>query len=279
MKQPSIVPLNKEQHRGLKVKQDGSFAVAENQHLVALTMRECPSAASSMPIIFIKNPQSQEFHLAAVLGVEPQSSLYQQDGKWLSHHVPWNIQRHPFDIKGTVEQLNVFIDENSPLIDDAGIAVFDDEGNGTQYFDHMQRLLGAIAESELTGKDFIKILTDNDILEPIQINVTYASGELKSLVGMYGINESKVNKLSDETILSMMKNGSLGIIYSVLTSLGQLNRLIDLSRTSAKPLQSLQVVPDANAKQENSKAESEEKEPKEAKPKTKKATTKKTTSK
>lgn len=274
MKQPSIVPLNQEKHKSLRVKQDTTFAAAADQHLVALTLRECPSAASAMPIVFVKNPQSGEFHLAAVMGVDPQVNLFRQNDNWMAHHVPWNLQRSPFDIRGSLEQISVFIDENSSLIDEKeGIAIFDEEGKTTQYFEHMQRLLGAIAESEIAGREFLKILAEHELLTPIRIHVTYANDEQKNLVGMYGINEAKLNQLPDDVILSLMKSGGLSVIYAVLCSIGQLSRLLDLSKTSAKPLKNLRVLPDEQAQAEAQPAP----EVAEEKPAPKKKTTRKKT--
>lgn len=269
MKQPSIVPLNPEKHSNLKVKQDTTLAASANQHLVALTMRECPSAASAMPIVFIKNPQSNSLHFAAIMGVDPEVNLYRQNEKWMGHHVPWNIQRHPFDIRGSAEQVNVFIDENSNLIDEKeGIAIFNSEGKTTDYFEHIQKLLAAIAESELTSQSLFKIITEYELIQPIQIHVNYESGEQKNLVGMFGINEAKLNALPDDKILSLMKSGALGVLYAVLTSVGQLNRIIELSKTSDKPIKALQVGADTKATETATEA-------KEEKPKAKKITRKK----
>lgn len=282
MKQPSIVPLNIEKHKKIKVKQDNTFAYAAKQHLVAITMRELAGAASAMPVIFIKNPQTNDFHFAAITGIEPEQNLFRQNGKWMTHHIPWNLQRFPFDMRGSLEQINVYFDENSDLVgDEDGYALFDDEGKITPFFDNVQKLLGALAESEVTGRKLIQLLIDNDLLQPVLIHVTYASGQQKNLVGMYAISEEKLNALDDETLLSLMKSGGLGVIYTLLQSVYQLNRLVDLSQSTENPVINLQLINDQKAVEQVSsgKAEKPDAAAQEAKPAAKKTTRKKATDK
>lgn len=248
MKQPSIVPLNIEKHKKLKIKQDNTFAFAAKQHLVAVTMRELAGAASAMPVIFIKSPQTNDYHFAAITGIEPEQNLFRQDEKWMINYVPWNLQRFPFDMRGSLEKVNVYFDENSDLVGaEEGHALFDEEGKITPFFDNVQKLLGALAESEVTGRKLIQLLVEYDLLHPILIHVTYATGEQKNLVGMHAINEEKLNSLDDESILSLMRSGGLGVIYTLIQSIYQLNRLVELSATTDKPVINLQVIRDEKA--------------------------------
>jgi hypothetical protein len=58
---------------------------------------------------------------------------------------------------------------------------------------------------------------------------------------MQTINESRLKELSDETILELNKTGYLGAIYAVLMSLGQLNRIIQLTSDDENPVAALRL--------------------------------------
>ena len=50
---------------------------------------------------------------------------------------------------------------------------------------------------------------------------------------MYGIDEKKLQKLSDEKVLDFNKRGLFIPIYAMLGSIGQINRLAQLRNQSA----------------------------------------------
>jgi len=106
-----------------------------------------------------------------------------------------------------------------------------------------QQFLSDLANSEVQNQRFIKQLQENDLLEEIQVMVNYTSGQKRNVTGILSVSEKKLLELSDEKVLAMHKAGYLGAIYSVMLSLGQLNRLVELSNKSENPIQSLQLAP------------------------------------
>ncbi|TDF39335.1 SapC protein [Alteromonadaceae bacterium M269] len=277
---PSFVPLDKNKHKNLKVTLDMSFSSSKTAHLAAISLKEAPFAASAMPLIIIKTPQHGTYHLAGMMGVEPNTNLYHQDGKWQGHHVPWNVQRYPFDIRGDKEKVVIFFDENSDMVGDKeGEALFDGEGNATPYLERVRTLMSQIADSEVNSATFFKQIQEYDLLDPISVRVSFADGENKNLVGMYGISEQRLMALPDESIVALMRSGSLGMLYAMLTSVGQLNTLVRLSQTTAKPIANIQFGVDEGAEdaaQPEAKVDEAEAKPAaKAKKTTKKAAAKK----
>jgi hypothetical protein len=256
MKTPSFVPLDKNKHKNLKVTMDTSFSSCKSAHLAAVALKEAPFAASAMPLVIVKTTQNDTYHIAGMMGIEPNTNLFCQDNKWQGHHVPWNVQRYPFDLRGDREKVVIFIDENSDLVsEDKGEALFDAEGNATPHLENVRGLVGQIAESEMKSSAFFKQLEDYDLLDPISIRVIFADGEKKNLVGMYGISEERLLKLSDEAVLDLMRSGSLGMLYAMLTSIGQLNTLVRLSQTTSKPVVNIQFgIDEAAQKTDETKA-------------------------
>lgn len=259
MKTPSFVPLDKNKHKSLKVSMDTSFASCKSAHLAAIALKEVPFAASAMPLVIVKTPQNNTYHIAGMMGIEPNNNLFCQHDKWQGHHVPWNVQRYPFDLRGDQDKVVIFIDENSDLVsEDKGEALFDAEGNATKHLENVRGLVGQIADSEMKSGPFFKQLEDYDLLDPISIHVAFADGEKKNLVGMFGISEERLLKLPDEKILDLMRTGSLGMLYAMLTSVGQLNTLVRLSQTTTKPVTNIQFGIDQGGEKAKSTLEAEQ---------------------
>lgn len=237
----NYIPLDKNKHSSLKVNPEHNFEFVKDTHLASATLREYAQLASCMPIAFINDKQSGHFHTIAMFGLEQNSNLYYQDGKWKGHIVPLNVQRYPFDVRPDGDKLGVFFDENSSLIGETGEALFNEEGEPSEYLNKQQQMLGDIANSEMATQNFVKEIVDLDLLDEIQLAVQYVSGETRNVTGLHSINEKRVNALPDEKVLALRKSGHLGAIYTAMLSLGQLNRMVQLSSTTDKPIRSIQL--------------------------------------
>lgn len=238
----NYIPLDKNKHKDIKINPQTSFDFAKNSHLAAATIREFAQLASSMPIVFIQDPQSGNHHVVAMLGTEQNKNFYVVDGKWQGPYVPMNIQRYPFDVRPDGEKLGVFFDENSELVNaENGEAVFTEEGEPSEYLNNRQQFLSELANSEILTQKFVKQVVDLGLLESIEIGLTYANGQKRNVTGMMSINEQKLREINEETLSEMHKNGFLGAIYATMISLGQLNRLIELSNKTDEPIASLQI--------------------------------------
>ena len=261
----NYIPLDKNKHNDTHVKITGSFAHAKDTHLAAASLREYAQIASCMPIIFIKDPKSDTTHSIAMLGIEQGVNLFFQDDKWSGHVVPLNIQRYPFDVRPDGDKLGVFIDENSDLIGTEGEPLFTD-GEPSPYLDNRQKLLSELANSEMATRDFLKKIEELDLLDSIVIRVQYVNGQQRNINGMQTISEKRLQALDADTIADLHKSGYLGAIYAVLMSLGQLNRLVQLTQNTENPVKALQLQAEAPATEEAAAAPAPE-----AKPKAKKA--------
>ncbi|MBT0585515.1 SapC family protein [Alteromonas oceanisediminis] len=243
----NYVPLDKNKHKELKVSAQAGFEFAKGSHLAAATIREFAQLAGSMPIVFIKDPQSGNYHVVAMLGTEQNTNFYVVDGKWQGPYVPMNIQRYPFDVRPDGDKLGVFFDENSDVVGDTGEALFTEDGEATEFLNKRQQFLSELANSEMLTQRFVKKVVELDLLEEIQVQLTYENGQQRNVTGMQSINEKKLRELDDAQVLEMHKNGFLGAIYATMVSLGQLNRLIELSNKTDMPIRNLQIRAAADA--------------------------------
>jgi len=260
----NYIPLDKNKHKDLRVKLSGDFAHAKDTHLAAASLREYAQIASCMPIIFIKDPKSDTTHSVAMLGIEQGVNLFMQQGKWSGHVVPLNIQRYPFDVRPDGEKLGVYIDENSSLVGKEGEPLFI-EDEPSPYLDNRQKLLSELANSEMATRDFVKKIEDLGLLDAIVIRAQYANGQQRNINGMQTISEKRLQELDADKVAELHKSGYLGAIYAVLMSLGQLNRLVQLTQGGENPVKALQLQADVPAAEDAAVPAAEEK------PKAKKA--------
>lgn len=236
----NYIPLDKNKHKDLHVKLNGDFAHAKDTHLAAASLREYAQIASCMPIIFIKDPKSETTHSVAMLGIEQGVNLFMQDGKWSGHVVPMNIQRYPFDVRPDGDKLGIYIDENSDLVGKEGEPLFAEDAP-SPFLENRQKLLSELANSEMATRDFVKKLADLDLLDSIVIRAQYANGQQRNINGMQTISEKRLQALDADTIADLHKSGYLGAIYAVMLSLGQLNRLVQLTQGGENPVRALQL--------------------------------------
>ncbi len=237
----NYIPLDKDKHSAVKIIPKVNFDLVNNTHLAAATIREFAQLSGSMPVVFIEDPKTKNIHSVAMLGLESGQNLYYAEERWQGPHVPLNIQRYPFDIRPDGDKLGVFIDENSDLISEEGQALFTETGEPTELLKNRQQFLGDLANSEVQNQRFIKQLVENELLEEISIRISYVSGQVRNVTGILAIDERKLVALDDDKILAMHKAGFLGACYSTMLSLGQLNRLVELSNKSDNPVQSIQI--------------------------------------
>lgn len=237
----NFVPLDKEKHKDVKVAVSAKFEFAKNTHLAAATIREFAQLAATMPLVFIEDPKSKRHHVVAMLGMEQGQNLFLTGESWKGPHVPMNVLRYPFDVRPDGDKLGVYIDENSDLINDEGNALFTAEGEASEFLQNRQQFMADLANSEMLTQRFVQQVVDLELLDPIQIRLTYQDGAQRNVTGMLSINEKKLLELSDEKVLELHKAGFLGAMYAVMMSVGQLNRLVELSNDTENPIRNMQL--------------------------------------
>lgn len=231
------VPVKKDQHKNLKVSTKRSLAHVADQHIAAVNALEFSQASTSYPIVFVKEPESTQYRSVVMLGLEAGENLYYSEDKWDAIYVPQTISMIPFSLGLDPEKektLTTCIDLDSPFVgEDKEMALFDADGNETEFLKSAQESLGRLYESEVMTDKFIKELQENDLLLELELNITFSNNQTKKLVGLYGIDEKKLLELSDEKVLDFHKRGLFIPIHAMLGSAAQINRLAQLRNQSS----------------------------------------------
>lgn len=243
-----IVPLQKDQHSGLKIKSNNSFEFASKFHVASIMANEFYRAAATYPIVFIEDATKDAFIPVVLLGLNPQQNLFvTEDGKWEATYVPAILRRYPFALAKTGEEdrYTVCIDEESDFFSqEEGEPLFDTDGNPQQLLENVKLFLGSLHQMEALTKQFSDTLKEHNMLAPLNMKVKQ-SDAVQNITGAYAVNEQRLNNLSDETFLELRKKNMLPLIYSHLTSLTQIERLVQLKDKSMTKEKALNDMGDA----------------------------------
>ncbi|NMP30279.1 SapC family protein [Thalassotalea sp. M1531] len=228
-------PLNFVDHGKVKIKPSRHFPHVENEQIVPLIVHEFASAAAEMPVVFVKNAETGEFTPVAIMGFETGENVFHGE-TWRGSYVPAVVMHHPFALmpsKEDPEQLQLILIETDEVLNGTeGEALFTESGEESKYLASRKEALGKYFEHTHVTKSFVNFLTEKDLLVEQTLNLEI-NGQKRQLSGVYLINESKLNALSDEDFLTLRKRGFLSPIYAHFFSIQQLSNLARLKSTKA----------------------------------------------
>ena len=228
-----IVPLQTEKHANLKLNALKTFHFAADIHVASILAHEFLRAASTYPIVFVEDQTSDLFRPMVLLGLTPQENLFvDAEGKWEATYVPAILRRYPFAMaksdKSDDDRFTVCIDEESDFLSETeGQPLFTPEGKPDKILEDVQKFLATLYQMDQFTQEFCQQLKENNMFAPVNMRVRH-EGKAQSLTGAYAVNEQRLRALKDETFLQWREKNYLSLIYCHLTSLMQVERLVQM---------------------------------------------------
>jgi hypothetical protein len=224
--------LNKDKHRQLRVKTGYGAALGDAVMHVMTYPMEFRDIQSCYPILFTKDSNTGGFYAAAVLGFEADQNLFLQDNSWDASYIPALVQRQPFLIATGGEDDNadpkVSLDLDHPRVSqDEGEALFDTEGNATEFLDQKIALLDKLHRGLQHGRGFIDTLLRHELLEQITLDIAFNDGSKQSLQGFYCIAEERLYQLQGDVLESLNQAGYLQPVFMAVASLSRMRDIIE----------------------------------------------------
>ncbi len=225
--------LNNNQHQKLKIKTDASYAHAAKSHVVPLSIFELSQAQADYPIVFIKDAQTGQFHLVALVGLEPNENLFCHVDAWQAEYIPMQLRGYPLALTASRENADtqiVAIDiDASGVSESEGEPLFINGGQQSEFLDKKVELMSQFGAQMPATHRFIQSLVKNELISPQALTITTNKGKKVNLTGLYIIDEIKVNKLTGETFNSLKNEHFIAPIYACIFSLQRISRLINLT--------------------------------------------------
>lgn len=225
-------PLNTNQHQSIKVKTDPSYAHSAKSHIVPVSVFELPQVQAEYPIVFIKDGDTGRFHLVALLGLKPQENLYHKVDGWQALYIPQALANYPFVLSASPEQADNFIVgldmDSTSIVAEAGESLFGENGEQSEFLKQKtQGLVSANAQLAATQK-FVQAMTDNNLLSPQSLTIKPNDADEFNVTGLYTINETAFNELTESDYQALKTQGVIGAIYSCLFSMQRIAKLVQL---------------------------------------------------
>lgn len=222
------VLLNNVDHQDLRIITDRSARVGDDVMSAIAFPSEFRSLQAHYPIVFQKAADGSTFQPMALFGFQEQENLFLGDTGWDATYVPLVIERQPFYIGVSGEELMVHVDLDSPRISStSGEAVFLTHGGSTEFLERMNSVLLAIHQGLQSTPSFIAALLANDLLESFVCDIELNDGSQNRLAGFYTINEERLNGLGGLALEQLNQAGHLQAIYMVIASLSNFRALIE----------------------------------------------------
>jgi hypothetical protein len=225
----NIAALNNIQHKDLRVMTQQGKRYGDDAILVNAFPMEFFRLQAHYPIVFRKTEQGLSFEAFALLGFAAGENLFLKDDSWDADYIPLAIQRQPFLIGRSGDQLAVHIDLDNQRVRQAGNegeALFLPHGSPTPYMDKVNSILLAIHQGMEGAPAFAKALMDHDLLESFVYDIQFDYGERYRLDGFYTIKEEKLRALDAAALDALHRAGNLQAIYMALASMGNFGNLI-----------------------------------------------------
>jgi hypothetical protein len=154
------------------------------------------------------------------------------DGRWeRDAYIPASIRRYPFGAADVPGQYPVCIDTAYEGYDAGdGERLFDDEGKGTPYFNGVVEFLRGYQVQVQQTRVFVKRLQDLQLFRAVDANIRQLQGgQAVTIRDLAMVNEESLRSLPDDVLASLVRDGSLGLIYTHLLSLGNFNGIMSRS--------------------------------------------------
>ncbi len=91
----------------------------------------------------------------------------------------------------------------------------------------MQRVLGQLQAGIERSNTFIRTLRDFNLIEPIEVSMSFDDGERLTLQGLYTVSMDSLHALGDAQAIKLFRQGDLQRIYVMNASLSQIAVLAD----------------------------------------------------
>ena len=237
------VPLNKDQHKGYGVTPVSKpFEFMASAHYVPLTATEFTAAAASYPIIFAGEERSP----LAVMGIRSEENLFvDENGQFnVDFYMPAFARRYPFVLAGDEanDRYVVCVDEGARCVTkDNPAQIFFNNGELSPFTQEAFEFLQKFERDRQATANMVEELKKLDLFEPKDMhfqgqNADGSPAERQKIADYFAISEDKVRNLPADTLKSLTERGILAVIQSHLISLGNWQRLVNMTlrRASAE---------------------------------------------
>ena len=226
----TAVPVSSVRHSKACVEAGGNYGFSRSVNSVPLMAVEFPFAAPEYAIVFAGTKES--LMPAVILGMRDKENLFlDAAGAWQARYVPAFVRRYPFVFSTSSDgkTFTLCIDEGFAGFnaEGRGQRLFNDEAKPSEYTDNVLKFVQEYQRQFDRTRAFCEKLVELDLLEPMQAQVSLASGEKSSLTGFMAVDRKKLKALTGEKLVELVKTDELELLYLHLFSMRNFSTVKD----------------------------------------------------
>lgn len=231
-----VVPISAEWHRNWHLRSINDYTFTAGTNSVPLMIAEFIKASLEYPIVFVEvNNMASP---AILLGLHKSENEYvSEHGEWKGHYIPAFIRRYPFVFAKVSDEENKYalcIDEcySGCNQEGQGEALIGEDGKPSEA---TKKLLGFMEDyqKELQRTQVVcKKVKELNLLEGKQATISQPDGSKETLRGFSTIERSRVQTLSEEALLDLVRSGIYELICHHWASLQNFDHLLQKAQNS-----------------------------------------------
>lgn len=229
--------LNNVAHKDLRLLTHHGAQYGDNVGLVPTVPTEFADVQREYPIFFRKNPETGEYECIALLGFGKEENLFLEGNRWVANYIPGFAARGPFLIGFQEQHVEgerrrepvIHVNLDDPRISRAeGEPLFLPQGGNSPYLERIALILRGIHHGLEISKAMFAAFEEAGLIRPLNVEVKLNAEEGVNLAGLHGIDEEKLANLDGDALLKLHRSGFLQAAFLIVSSMGNVPRLIAL---------------------------------------------------
>jgi hypothetical protein len=231
----AISILTSDQHRSIAVDTRARPEYGDMVNRAIALSAEFNELHREFPLLLRKTEAAPGFVAQVILGFEKDENLFVEGDRWIAAHIPATLARGPFslgyvrgDSGDAPTEVKVMIDDQHPRLRADGQPVFLPLGGETPYLQGIKRILQTVDAGLRADQLLYRELVAMDLLEEVKIEISVFAELRYDFSDFYSINQQKFAALNAEQLLRLHRQGVLGLVYFLMSSLGNFQKLVNL---------------------------------------------------
>ena len=223
--------LSNETHSAIRVTDRFGEDCGSNVHMMPVSVAELAPLVANYPVFLSRDEETGAFLMTAILGFFEGENLFLDGKTWDAPYQPLQAQIGPFSVVETADaadgQLAIRIDMDDPRVtEEGGDALFLADGNQADYMKRKTAIISTIIKDLSATDAFVAACHENDLLDPVQLQVSFKDNSTVRFDGLFSIDHEKLSALSGEALEKFHAAGHLRAAYYIMASLGQVQNLV-----------------------------------------------------
>jgi len=230
----NVETVSHDKHSRVRVDESKLINQFSRSHLVNIEISEAVQAASEYPLFFSKVSNADQWALSALCGLAPAENVFEYQQSWLALYTPLSLKTLPFTLQfeSPDTEPTILIDTHSSAISqDIGEALYLSTGRPTAYFDNKKKLLKERVSAMSQTASILNEIANLGLIQAVDLVIEFNDNTQQRVGGLATLNEHRIQTLSADALNTLNHKNVLSVVFNILGSIFQVNRLIRLHNT------------------------------------------------